>query len=196
MESRFKAKLESFAAEEASEPSSEAGQVAPEPDPHVGDENGVGAFAEVPEESAPFAAASLGRPFACATRSIADSCPPALRPHTGRAPGTVAHRVPGRRSVRLPSPRAKTIRCQRRFHLHLADFLLVAELGPRLVAHIFANSLSYGDEASCSAGVNVVPVPIALARWQRTRPDFRLAEFIGMTPADPGFLLSKTTRSH
>jgi hypothetical protein len=30
---------------------------------------------------------------------------------------------------------------------------------------------SYGDEASGWAGVNVDPVPIALALWQRTRPD-------------------------
>jgi hypothetical protein len=39
--------------EKAQEPSSEAGQVAPESDPRLNDENGVGAFAEVPEEVRP-----------------------------------------------------------------------------------------------------------------------------------------------
>ena len=50
VESRFTVKLEAFAGEEAQEPSREAGQVAPEPDPGLDVKNGVGAFAEVPEE--------------------------------------------------------------------------------------------------------------------------------------------------
>ena len=75
VESRFTVKLEAFAGEEAQEPSREAGQVAPEPDPGLDVKNGVGAFAEVPEEICPSTAESWARPFACAIRSTPDSYP-------------------------------------------------------------------------------------------------------------------------
>ena len=41
----------------------------------------------------------------------------------------------------------------------------------------------YGDEASWWAGINVDPVPIALALWQRTRPDQALRYTSDDTPA-------------
>ena len=151
VESRFKAKLESFAAEEASEPSSDAGQVAPEPDPHVGDENGVGAFAEVPEEIHPVRRSVVGK-----TIRLRD------KEHTrfvSRQPCVVCGRTPADpHHLRFAQPRA--------LGRKVSDEYTVP------VCRTHHRELHrYGDEASWWAGVNVDPVPIALGLWQRTRPD-------------------------
>ena len=151
VESRFKAKLESFAVEEASEPSSDAGQVAPEPDPHVGDENGVGAFAEVPEEIHPVRRSVVGK-----TIRLRD------KEHTkfvSRQPCVVCGRTPADpHHLRFAQPRA--------LGRKVSDEYTVP------VCRTHHRELHrYGDEASWWAGVNVDPVPIALGLWQRTRPD-------------------------
>jgi hypothetical protein len=158
VESRFKAKPESFAAEEASEPSSEAGQVAPEPDPQSATKTASTPLRRSPEDLSP--QRRWGRPFACATWSIADSCPAALRPHAGRpAPSSFC-----------PAPRART---KSATYIH----------GPRL-SHTSSRTASPRRRASWWAAVNVYPVPIALELWRRTRLG-RFAESTRATPARP-----------
>jgi hypothetical protein len=151
VESRFKAKLEAFAREEAQEPSSEAGQVAPEPRTRLDDENGVGAFAEVPEEIRPGRRRVVGK-----TIRLRD------KEHTkfvSRQPCVVCGRTPAEaHHLRFAQPRA--------LGRKVSDEYTVP------VCRTHHRELHrYGDEPSWWAGVNVDPVPIALALWRRTRPD-------------------------
>ena len=74
VEDRFRARLEALADEQAQEMPSEAVHVTAAAEPRIEGANGVDGFAEVPEESAPAAAVSCPRPFACATRNIVNSC--------------------------------------------------------------------------------------------------------------------------
>src|SRR5271168_180356 len=151
VESRFKAKLEAFAGEEAQEPSSEAGQVAPKPDPRLDVENGVVAFAEVPEEIRPVRRRVVGK-----TIRLRD------KEHTrfvSRQPCVVCGRTPADpHHLRFAQPRALGRKASDEYTV------------PVCRTH-HRELHRYGDEASLWAGVNVDPVPIALALWRRTRPD-------------------------
>jgi hypothetical protein len=151
VESRFTVKLEAFAGEEAQEPSREAGQVAPEPDPGRNVKNGVGAFAEVPEEICPVRRRVVGK-----TIRLRD------KEHTrfvSRQPCVVCGRTPSDpHHLRFAQPRA--------LGRKVSDEYTV----PVCSTH-HRELHRYGDEASWWAGVNVDPVPIALGLWRRTRPD-------------------------
>jgi hypothetical protein len=151
VESRFTVKLEAFAGEEAQEPSSEAGQVAPEPDPGLDVKNGVGAFAEVPKEICP-----VRRRVAGKTIRLRD------KEHTrfvSRQPCVVCGRTPSDpHHLRFAQPRA--------LGRKVSDECTV----PVCRTH-HCELHRYGDEGSWWAAVYVDPLPIALGLWQPTRPD-------------------------
>ena len=126
-------------------------QVAPVPDPRLGEVNGVGAFAEVPEEIRPVRRRVVGK-----TIRLRD------KEHTGfvsRQPCVVCGRTPAdAHHLRFAQSRA--------LGRKVSDEYTVP------VCRTHHRELhSYGDEASWWAGVNVDPVPIALGLWRRTRPD-------------------------
>jgi ERF superfamily len=149
VEDRFKAKLETLADEQQQATPSEAVHVAPAAEPRIELVNGVDVFAEVPEEIRP------GRRLVAKTIRLRD------KHHTrfvSRQPCVVCGRTPADpHHLRFAQPRA--------LGRKVSDEYTVP------VCRTHHRELhSYGDEASWWAGVNVDPVPIALALWRRTRP--------------------------
>ena len=151
VEDRFRAKLKAFVDKQPQETPTEAVHDAPAAEPRIEHANGVDVFAEVPEEIRP------GRRHVVSkTIRLRD------KEHTrfvSRQPCVVCGRTPADpHHLRFAQPRA--------LGRKVSDEYTVP------VCRTHHRELhSYGDEASWWAGINVDPVPIALALWQRTRPD-------------------------
>jgi hypothetical protein len=155
VESRFKEKLEAFAVEQAQEPSTDAGQVAPEPDPRLGDENGVGVFAEVPEEIRPLRRRVVGK-----TIRLRD------KEHTrfvSRQPCVVCGRTPADpHHLRFAQPRALgrrgsdeyTVPVCRTHHRELHRYGDEGRGGVPSMSIPFRSRSRYGDERDRIAGRN------------------------------------------
>ena len=129
----------------------EAVHVAPAAEPRIEGAKGVDVFAEVPEEIRPVRRRVVGK-----TIRLRD------KEHTkfvSRQPCVVCGRTPADpHHLRFAQPRA--------LGRKVSDEYTVP------VCRTHHRELhSYGDEASWWAGVNVDPVPIALALWRQTRPD-------------------------
>jgi hypothetical protein len=151
VEDRFKAKLETLADEQPQATPSEAAHDIPAAELRTEGGNGLDVFAEVPEEIRP------GR-----RRVVAKTIRLRDKEHTrfvSRQPCVVCGRTPADpHHLRFAQPRA--------LGRKVSDEYTVP------VCRTHHRELhSYGDEASWWAGVNVDPVPIALALWRRTRPD-------------------------
>jgi hypothetical protein len=132
----------------------------------------------------------LSRAVSMVVRTPADLYPKGIG--SLRSPNTMVARFIEREEARNPRRRL-------RFGRLLPFGFVLPESHARAILHIFDVSLDqsfkqkcflprpmrktrwgrahhrelhgYGDEASWWAGVNVDPVPIALALWRRTRPD-------------------------
>ena len=136
----------------------EAVHVAPAAEPRIEGAKGVDVFAEVPEEIRPVRRRVLGKTIRLRDKEHSR--------FVSRQPCVVCGRTPADpHHLRFAQPRA--------LGRKVSDEYTVP------VCRTHHRELHrYGDEASWWAGVNVDPVPIALALWQRTRPD-RFAESTG-----------------
>jgi hypothetical protein len=150
VEDQFRAKLEAFANEQAHETRSEAAHIASAGEPRIEEANGD-VFVEVPEEIRP------GR-----RRVVAKTIRLRDKEHCkfiARQPCVVCGRTPADpHHLRFAQPRALGRKVSDEYTI------------PICRSH-HRELHRYGDEASWWAGVNLDPVPIALALWQRTRPD-------------------------
>jgi len=151
VEDRFRAKLKALADEQAQEMASEAVHVSPAAEPRTEGTNGVDVFAEVPEEIRPGRRRVVGKTIRLRDK---EHCI-----FVSRQPCVVCGRTPADpHHLRFAQPRA--------LGRKVSDEYTVP------VCRTHHRELhSYGDEASWWAGANVDPLPIALALWQRTRPD-------------------------
>jgi hypothetical protein len=172
VEDRFRAKLESLVAEPAQETPSEAVPVPPA-EPRIEGANGAAVFAEVPEEIHPGRRRVVGKTIRLRDK---EHCK-----FVSRQPCVVCGRTPADpHHLRFAQPRA--------LGRKVSDEYTVP------VCRTHHRELhGYGDEASWWAGVSVDPVPIALALWQRTRPDRELeptARTVQTEDVGPAFLAS------